>query len=225
MVGIEEFDNDTSIWPAGYLWTTAAEMLNPLRMLATGALDRPGVPATVVGRMSAPHTPLPNVFAGGHYGYGLMLARDHGIRILEHGGTQRGFSAILRVAPERRFGIVILTNLDNAPLRRIAQTVMADALGLPPGTPPTRTETAVTLDEMSSFVGLYRNRGTAEIAVRDGRVVLILDGGAAMAVSRIGERRYLARPKPDVAGPEFVLQPATATSPAYLHLALWAYTR
>lgn len=102
---------------------------------------------------------------------------------------------------------------------------MADALGLPAGGPPARTETAVTVDEMSSFAGTYRNRGTAEIAVRDGRVLLILDGGAPMAVSRIGEHRYLARPKPDVAGPEFVLQPATAASPAYLHIALWAYTR
>ena len=37
--------------------------------------------------------------------------------------------------------------------------------------------------------------------------------------------RYLARPKPDLAGPEFVLQAATAEAPAYLRFALWAYAR
>jgi hypothetical protein len=168
---------------------------------------------------------MPNIFVGGHYGYGLMIARDRGVLVYEHGGTLPGFSSILRIAPERRVGVAILTNLDNAPLRRIAQVVLARALGLDTAPPPTRTETAVTVEEMRPFFGRYENRGTAEIAERDGKVVFILDGGPPFAVSRIGDHRYLARPKPEVAGPEFVLQPATATSPAYLHFALWAYVR
>jgi hypothetical protein len=61
--------------------------------------------------------------------------------------------------------------------------------------------------------------------VRDGRVVFVLDDGPPFAVSRIGENRYVARPKPEIAGPEFVLQPGTAAAPPYLHFALWAYTR
>ena len=217
-------DNDTSLWPAGYLWTTAGDMAQVLSRLlkrtATATL-----PSPIFSRVAAPHAPMPNVFVGGHYGYGLMLAADRGVRIYEHGGTQRGFSAILRAAPERGFGLVLLTNLDNAPLRRLAQTVMAEALQLPKDTPPARKETPVAVGEMTKWSGVYRNRGTAEIAVRENAVFLILDGGPALAVTRIGEHRYLARPKPDIAGPEFVLQPATATTPAYLHFALWAYTR
>jgi hypothetical protein len=104
-------------------------------------------------------------------------ARDRGVDIYEHGGTLPGFSSILRVAPGQQLGIVILTNLDNAPLRRIAQTVMAQVLGLPEGKPVTRHETPVNPEEMKPFVGQYVNRGTAEIAVRDGRVVFILDDG------------------------------------------------
>jgi len=162
---------------------------------------------------------MPNVFVVGHYGYALMLASDRGTRVYEHGGTQPGFSSILRVAPDRRVGIAILSNLDNAPLRRIAQVVMAKALGLADTPAAARPESPVTLDEMRPLLGVYRNRGTAELAIRDGRVVLILDGGPAMAVSRVGEDRFLARPRPDVAGPEFVLRSG------YLHFALWAYGR
>jgi CubicO group peptidase (beta-lactamase class C family) len=224
-VAIREIDSDSSLSPAGYLWTSAEEMQPLLRLLTMGATRELEWARSIVSRATTPQTPMPNVFVGGHYGYGLMLATDRGSRFYEHGGTQRGFSSILRVAPDHGVGLVILTNLDNAPLRRIAQTVMADALRLPADKPPARVDTVVTAAEMAAFTGVYSNRGTAEIALRDGRVVLILDGGPAMAVSRIGGHRYLARPKPDVAGPEFVLQPAAATAPAYLHFALWAYTR
>ena len=179
----------------------------------------------VIEQVTAPQTPMPNIFVDGHYGYGLMIAKDRGVLVYEHGGTLPGFSSILRLAPERRVGIALLTNLDNAPLRRIAQVVLARALGLPDTAAPVRTESAVTVDEMKPYLGRYENRGTAELAERDGKVVLILDEGPPLAVSRIGEHRYLGRPKPDVAGPEFVLQPATAASPAYLHFALWAYVR
>lgn len=222
---IRDLDNDTSLWPAGYLWSSAGEWRSLLSLLVLEGHQAYGLPPAPFKAATTPQTPMPNVFVGGHYGYGLMLATDRGTRVYEHGGTQRGFSSILRVAPDRRLGIVLMTNLDNAPLRRIAQTVMADALALAPETPPARKETAVAVQDVNTLVGVYRNRGTAELAVREGRVVLILDEGAPMPVSRIGEDRYLARPKPDLAGPEFVLRPPSGAIPAYLHFALWAYAR
>ena len=224
-VPIRELDDDASLWPAGYLWSTAAELAPLLSALVSKGTTTGGIDAVAMSRLAIPHTPMPNVFVGGHYGYGLMIACERGTRIYEHGGTQRGFSSILRIAPDRQLGLIVLTNLDGAPLRRIAQSVMAEALGLPAGVKEAHKQTPVTPDQMRSLIGVYRTRGTAEIAVRDDRVVLILDGGPPMTVSRIAEHRYLARPKPDIAGPEFVLQPATAASPAYLHFALWAYTR
>jgi hypothetical protein len=56
-------------------------------------------------------------------------------------------------------------------------------------------------------------------------VVLILDDGPPLIVTRLGTNRFLARAGPNLPGPEFVLQPATRTAPAYLHLALWGYVR
>jgi hypothetical protein len=83
----------------------------------------------------------------------------------------------------------------------------------------------VTPEELQPLLGRYVNRGSAELLVRDGQVMLSLDDGPPLAVSRIGPNRYLARPKPGVPGPEFVLQPATKDAPAYLHFALWAFVR
>lgn len=219
--------NDTRIWPAGYLWTNAGDMSRSLQALLHGGRvpGHPGLPPAIVARVTTPHTPMPNVFAGGHYGYGLMIARDRGVRIYEHGGTMPGFSAIVRVAPDRGLAVAILANLENAPLRRIAQAAMATALGLPAPEPRARNETAVSAAEMQEFVGRYENRGSAEIAVRDGTVVLILDEGPPLAVTRIGDDRFLARPTPGAPGPEFVLRPAAGQAPPYLHFALWAYVR
>jgi CubicO group peptidase (beta-lactamase class C family) len=219
--------NDTRIWPAGYLWTNADDMSRALAgLVSRGRVSgSAGLKASVVARVTTPHTELPNVFVGGHYGYGLMVARERGALVHEHGGTMPGYSAIMRIAPGHRFGIAILTNLENVPLRRIAQVVMMKALRLPDAPPAARNETPVSVEELRPFFGVYRNRGTAELAEHDGRVVLMLDGGPAFAVSRIGPDRYLARPKPEIPGPEFVLRPAADGAPAYLHFALWAYVR
>jgi len=219
--------NDTRIWPAGYMWSSANDMSRALfALIHHGRIDNKDViPPSVVARAMSPHTPMPNVFVGGHYGYGLMMARDRGVMIYEHGGTLPGFSSILRFAPQRQVGIAILSNLDNAPLRRIAQSVLAKALALPNAPPAARTDAPVTTGEMKDFLGQYRNRGTATLAVRDGQVSLRLDEGPLFAVHRLEGNRFLARPAPNVPGPEFVLEPARANTPAYLHFALWAYVK
>ena len=193
--------NDTRIWPAGYLWTNATDMSHALSaLMSKGRMkDHAGLSPTVVASVSRSHTPMPNIFVGGHYGHGLMIAHDRDMLFYEHGGTLPGFSSILRIAPERRLGIAILANLDNAPLRRVAQAVMAKALALPDLTTPARQESPVTPDEMKPLLGRYVNRGSAELLVRDGQVMLSLDDSPPFAVSRIGENRYIARPGPDIA--------------------------
>jgi CubicO group peptidase (beta-lactamase class C family) len=187
--------------------------------------DQPGLPRDVIEKVTTPHTPMPNVFVGGHYGYGLMIARERDVLIYEHGGTLPGFSAILRVAPERQLGLAIVANLDNAPLRRVAQVVMSRALNLPASSPPPREEIAVSVAEMKPLLGRYENRGRVDLIARGEDVVFVLDDGAPLVVTRVGENRYIARPKPGAPGPEFVVQPGTKETPGYLHFALWAYRR
>jgi CubicO group peptidase (beta-lactamase class C family) len=223
---LPETPTDTRGWPAGYLWSNADDMSLLLRALVsqgTGRTRPPLSPRAVVA-VSTGHAAMPNVFVGGHYGYGLMIASDSGVRFFEHGGTMTGYSAILRIVPDRGVAFAILSNLDGAPLRRIAATVMARALRLQ-ATPPPRTESAVLLEELRPFAGLYRNRSTAEVAIRGGQAVLVLDGSSPMALTRLGADRYLARPRPGVAGPEIVLRPASGAAPAYLHFGLWAHVK
>ncbi len=82
-------NNDTRIWPAGYLWTNAADMSRALSALVSrGAVaGQRGLPPSVIARVSTPHAPMPNIFVDGHYGYGLMIFRDRNTLMFEHGGT------------------------------------------------------------------------------------------------------------------------------------------
>jgi CubicO group peptidase (beta-lactamase class C family) len=91
-------NNDTRIWPAGYLWTNAADMSRALSALVSrGAVaGQRGLPPSVIARVSTPHAPMPNIFVDGHYGYGLMIFRDRNTLMFEHGGTNAGFSSMLR---------------------------------------------------------------------------------------------------------------------------------
>ena len=226
-IAIAEAANDTRIWPAGYLWSTATDLSRVLAALIhQGRVQgQPGLPRDVIEKVTAPQAPMPNVFVGGHYGYGLMIARDRDVLIYEHGGTLPGFSAILRVAPERQLGFAIIANLDNAPLRRVAQVVMGRAFNLPESTPPARQEVAVSATEMKPLLGRYENRSTVDLAARGEDVVFVLDDGPPLLVTRVGEDRYVARSKPGAPGPEFVVQPGTRETPGYLHFALWAHRR
>ena len=118
-----------------------------------------------------------------------------------------------------------MTNLDNAPLRRVAQVVMSRALSLPDTKPAPRNDTPVTVAEMQPLFGRYENRGSAELSARGEDVILVLDSGPPMTVARVGDNRYIARVKPGGPGPEFVVQPPSQDAPGYLHFALWAYRR
>ena len=130
------------------LWTNATDMSRALyALMSQGRVTGiPGCRPTVVATVSAPHTPMPNIFVGGHYGYGLMIARDRGDALLRaRRDDARLLVASCASCPERRFGIAILANLDNAPLRRIAQVGHGEGVvAARSSKPPARQETPVT---------------------------------------------------------------------------------
>jgi hypothetical protein len=56
-----------------------------------------------------------------------MLSSDRGHRVVSHGGGQPGVSTQLLLYPDERLAIVVLANLDQAPVQQVAQQI-ANAL-------------------------------------------------------------------------------------------------
>ncbi len=63
------------------------------------------------------------------YGYGFGVQMRNGRKNVTHGGNQAGASSLVRISPERGAVLVIMTNLEDAPLGEIANAIAAVVLG------------------------------------------------------------------------------------------------
>jgi len=65
----------------------------------------------------------------GKYGYGWFVKDDGGGRRIYHGGSEPGYSAFLLRRPEQHRLVVVLSNIDQAPVRDIAEGLEKLAAG------------------------------------------------------------------------------------------------
>jgi CubicO group peptidase (beta-lactamase class C family) len=221
--------DDARFWPAGStLYTSAADLARFVRaFLNGGRLDgRQVLSPTVISQISTPHADIPALFEDGHYGYGLLLFRDKGLRVLEHGGTMTGFSALVRMVPEHRFGLIVLANRSGVRLPRTTDEAMRLFLPVSPSAPPAeRPAMPMSAEERARYAGVYTGRWPLELFEKEGRLFL-RRFGQEMEVMKTGDRRFAVRPAGADRPQEFVLGPDGPDGrPLYLHMALWAFPR
>src|SRR5262249_54015668 len=102
--------------PSGGICSSIADMasylqlhLNPVAghggpRLSSDSATQVTAPQIYVGRSD--FSELGNV----HYGFGFEIASYRGERSLAHGGGWSGYTSDLRMLPDRRLGVVVLTN-------------------------------------------------------------------------------------------------------------------
>jgi CubicO group peptidase (beta-lactamase class C family) len=221
---IASLADDTRFWPAGYMYSSASEVARfAAALLNRGQLDgKTVVPETLASVLSAPRAAMPNVFAEGRYGYGLMMYDWRGARVWEHGGSMPGFSALLRLVPERRLALVVLGNAER-PLRKTVQKAMELLLpDAPPASEPATVEQPLPVDR-ARYVGRYENRMTMEVLEQNGTLSLKTDdGGAPVPIRSLGGNRFRTAAPEGQRPLEFVMEPAAPGRPGYLHFVFWA---
>lgn len=72
---------------------------------------------------------------GGNYAFGWQVRRHRGVTVVRHGGSLKGVSSHQGFVPELGFGMAILTNLDEVPVKRLWTAALNLAMGLAPETP------------------------------------------------------------------------------------------
>lgn len=146
---------------AGGLVSDADDLVTWLQALRRGEVGGEPVTAAMAtrGRLND----------GSEVNYGLGLAvRDYrGVRLLHHGGSLPGYKAQLAFAPEHGFGLVLLSNREDADpyakLRQVAEIYLEDAFT----TPPPRTPVPVP----ATLPGRYLDPESGEVlelALEDG---------------------------------------------------------
>ena len=176
--------------PAGFLRSTAADLLRYLEIFRTGGTTG-GVrilSEASVRAMTARHVPCD---VGSYYGYGLFTTPDHdGVTLVGHGGAVKGVAAEIMFVPERALTAVGLANLAGAPTGRLVIGALNACLGLDPETPRVRLPDLPGVDD-DDIAGVYtaEEGGRVEVHVADGAVSAEL-GGERRPARRVGERAY-----------------------------------
>jgi CubicO group peptidase (beta-lactamase class C family) len=165
-------------WPAGSLFSSVNELSRfVIAFLNDGRADGKTVlQPSVIARLSTPVVTVP----GGEvrYGLGLEQRESHGVKWIEHAGNRTGYGSLIRMAPERRFGMIILGNKSGASLPKSADKAAELVLGLVPAlAPKPKTFVSMTEAELHGYAGKYRNHNDGpEILLKEGRLLARADG-------------------------------------------------
>jgi CubicO group peptidase (beta-lactamase class C family) len=225
---VRPMTHDTRLWPAGYAFTTAADLARfAIAFLGAGQIDgRSALRAETPRTMLIPHAALPNLYDDGRYGYATFQFTMRGQRVAEHAGSMIGFAALMRAVPAEQFAVIALAN-GEAPPVKTAEAAMEVLLPVTDPTPFTTDGPAVpmTTAEMSAIAGRYENRWRFTLSVEDGAPVLRQGDGPPLAVSKVGDKRYVAVGAGNRPRLRFLVSPAESGRPAYLHFALWGFRK
>ncbi len=113
VVVVRPMDNDSRLWPAGTMYSSANELARfAIAFLNGGKLEGKQVLSpSVIAQMSTQQAELPHSTEKTYYGYGLFISQHRGTQTIWHDGFMSGFSCILVMSPKHHFAIVMLLTL------------------------------------------------------------------------------------------------------------------
>jgi CubicO group peptidase (beta-lactamase class C family) len=137
-VRVVPWRNIDNIAPAGSINSNVVEMANWVRLqLNKGKFGgRQVISSAQIEEMHKPHTIVPLEGAwkllspASHflsYGLGWFLQDYRGEKVVQHGGNIDGMSALVGMIPEKNFGVVILTNMNQSGLPYVLMNRTFDA--------------------------------------------------------------------------------------------------
>jgi len=171
--------DNAGTWPAGQMYSSVPELARfTTALLDGGRLEGEQVLSpTLIKKLTSPHVPRPG--DDDHYGYGLSVGKERGVTIWQHGGSRTGYGSTIRLAPDQRVAVIILTNRSGSSLPKTATAALE--MMLPFEAKSAEAQTALqplTSDQMDELSGIYSNeRQTFELMVQDGKLVVRRRGG------------------------------------------------
>lgn len=156
--------------------STPKEMFAFVRMHLNGGKGPDGqqvLSAASAKAMQQPQAKLPASSLGEAMGLGWILSSWDGERVIGHGGGTVGQYSFMQVMPDRRFGMILLTNAPGGGLlwRDLARFVFEEFTGVKPPELPKAPDSPPKLD-LSKYAGTYRRlHMDTELTVKDGNLV------------------------------------------------------
>jgi CubicO group peptidase (beta-lactamase class C family) len=130
-----------------------------------GRLDGKQVfPLKLIAIMSSPHAEIPGWDQ--HYGYGLLLSTSRGMRWVEHGGSRAGYGSTIRMAPDRKFAVIVVANRSGSGMPKLVDAISEAMLPLDAKSQPEPAAHPLDAAELRRCAGVYVN-GSSNIALEE----------------------------------------------------------
>jgi CubicO group peptidase (beta-lactamase class C family) len=196
----------------GSIQSTASELAAYVRMLLRGGLGPHGplLSEPAFARFTAPHVPVSEDAAAGHYAYGLSVTEAEGGRVLSHGGGMVGFHAWMAADVTHGIGVAVLANAPAAvqsigeyALQAVRATLAGAAI---PAAPAARDP--FQTDHAADYAGAYATPegDTLRFRAEAERLTLLAPAGrelpsrpAGLPLEAVGQDRFYT-PDPDYDG-------------------------
>ncbi len=91
----------------------------------------------------------------GHYGYGWYVSRLLDRRFVYHGGWINGFAAAIACFPDERITVIVLSNVDSAPVNTMARDLAAIVVGAVTQNSPGHQAMKINSAIYDDYVGRY----------------------------------------------------------------------
>ncbi len=183
--------DNASGWPAGSIFSSALELSGfVIAFMNDGRLDGQQVlPPKLIAIMSTPHSEIPG--GDNKYGYGLQLSISRGVHWVEHGGSRAGYGSTIRMAPERKFAVIIVANRTGSGMPKLADAISDAALALDPKSRPEPASHPLDAEELHRCAGVYVN-GTSKIGLEaEGSALKASIDGTVSRFTRAGDKFLL----------------------------------
>ena len=155
---------DVNSAAAGVLYSTTHDLLTWEKALLSGK----AVSFASLKKMTTPFRDGwgPGAPFKGGYGMGLYIGTAlDGRREISHTGSIPGFVSSMAAYPDDRLTVIVLSNIETAPLGNIASNLADIALGKTVFLPNERKEVAVKAKTLGRYVGRYQLRPDLVMAI------------------------------------------------------------
>jgi CubicO group peptidase (beta-lactamase class C family) len=190
-----------SVAPAGLITASAHDVLTFARLHLDGGTARDGTRLLAhdsVAAMQQSQRDIPSIDArADSIGLGWRLNRWGGRPIFGHDGGTVGQLAYLRVDPEARLAVCLLTNasVSDALYQRLFTEIFQEYVGVapPPGPEPAvDSSSPADASDLARLVGRYERTGRRyDVTLHDGRLRLVSTSTGALAAYSEPEPEHL----------------------------------
>jgi CubicO group peptidase (beta-lactamase class C family) len=217
-------------WPGSLMFSNVLDVSRFLiAFMNGGKLEGQQVLApSVIATLSKPYVPYPAT-AGEQEGYGIHFYNINGRRVMGTGTSWGGVVGYLRMVPEEKFAMLILTN-GGRPLRKTSDKILQ--MFLPPtGQMPVAAPqiVPVTETEAANYVGTYSNERTIQLFVQDGKLFMreeavpvlgSVTGGynTALPVTKVGDHFFSITPSGAAVPTTFALIAGNDGKAEFMHI-------